>query len=317
MRQVPLVVDGDCISRIILPARRRPKSYPTLVRKLEPVIAAWIASAVDWPDLGLGQSRMLVFETRLPGGATFFVRFWSEPGAPLLCEAPSGIQDDALRAVLFASAPRWAEHNHLVISGNAQNYRGQMQVGSKLLIEATAAIVVDAFVESIGYAGHTALAATLAHSDRRGLASTLDSFTEEEVARVFASFGFDVTPSASSPNDGIDEPEFICSKDGITTVVAMMDSVPDHRLYRRVRFDADLPITERDVERSQKRGEALTDDMTMVAISGIHAFTGGVTPEWLVERVRDWDTMLHEHRREMPRERKRAARKGSPSVTVH
>ena len=317
MPKVPLVVGGDCISRVILPARSRPKSHITLAKQLGPVIAAWISSAVEWPDLGLGQSRVLVFETPLPGGATFFVRFWSEPDAPLLCEVPSGIQDDALRAVLLGSATGWAERNGLVISGKAQNYRGQMRVGTTLLIDATAAIVVKAFVESIGYAGHTPLAATLAHHDRRGLTSTVDSFTEEEMARVFASFGFEVTPSHSSPNDGIDEPEFICSKDEITTVIAMMDPVPDHRLYRRVRFDADLPITELDIERSRRRGEAVTDDMTTVAISGIHAFTGGVTPEWLVERVRDWDNMLQEHRREAPRKRSRGPRTGSPSGTVH
>ena len=320
MSAVPRLVGNDYVSRTILPARRRPKLYPDLVPRLEPVIAEWIKSAADWPDLGLGRSRVLTFETPLPGGATFFVRFWSEPRTALLCEVPSGIQDEALRAALVATAVPWAEQNKMTVSGKARNFRSLFPIDSAFDIEVAAAFVVETLDEFIRYAGQTPLIATLASADRSGWGNTLDSFTEEEVARVFQTFGFQVTPSPSEPNDGIDEPQFTCRKSGIETVVTMMDPVPGSRLHKRVRFDMDLPATDRELQRSRERGRTVTADMNMVAVSGIHAFTGGVTPEWLVERVRDWDNALKEHRRDMRREGKQkrsATPPGPPPETIH
>lgn len=312
---------SGAISRVILPARRRPKSYPDLVPRLEPLIAEWITAATDWPDLALGQARVLAFETRLRGGATFFVRFWLEPGALLVCDIPSGHEDAALRAALLPSAVPWAAQHHMILGGAAQTYRSLVAADTELEIAAAAAFVLETFVTCIGYAGLTPLVVNLAHENRSSWTDTLDSFSEEEVARVFQSFGFRVTPSLPVPDDGIEdpEPEFTCKKAGIETIVAMMDPLPGSRLYRRMRFDADLPATDKEVERSRKRGQLVTDDMTMLSISGIHAFTGGVSPEWLVERVRDWDNALKEHRREIRREgkRRRAAPPAEPPETIH
>jgi hypothetical protein len=319
MSVIPRIEQEGEISRVILPARRRPKPYPDLAHRIEPVIADWVRAAADWPELALGQARVLAFETPLPGGTTFFVRFWSEPGAPLVCDVPSGHEDSALRAAFLPSAVPWAERNKMVIDGPAHTYRALVPAATELDIETAAAFVLETFIEFIGYAGLTPLVATLAHENRSSWTDTLDSFTEDEVARVFQSFGFRVTPSLSAPDDGIEEPEFVCTKAGIESVIAMMDPAPGSRLYRRVRFDADLPATEKEMERSRKRGQLVTDDMTMVSISGIHAFTGGVTAEWLIERVRDWDKALKEHRREMRREgkRKRAEPAFEPPETIH
>ena len=164
MPTLPRVNNGKLICRTILKARRRPKSYPTLVRRLEPKILEWVRGATDWQDADVGQSRVLIFETPLPNGSTFFVRFWSEPRMPLLCEIPSGIQDDALRVCLSNMADWWPTHNGMRISGVAQNFHGQFAVDSDFLKEVVAAFVVETFTECIRFKGHTPLIGTLAHA---------------------------------------------------------------------------------------------------------------------------------------------------------
>ena len=168
MRAVPRVVNGTVITRTILRARRRPKSYPTLVRRVEPAVLEWINCATDWPDVSVGEARVLIFETPLPNGATFFVRLWSEPRMPLLCEIPSGIQDDALRGALTGMA-RWRpQQAGMTIEGSAQNFFSRIPIDSELLKGAAAAFVLEMFVDCIGYKGPTPLVATLAHGDRTG-----------------------------------------------------------------------------------------------------------------------------------------------------
>jgi hypothetical protein len=165
MPALPRVVDGKLICRTIQKARQRPKSYPTLVRRVQPKILDWIRGATDWDDADAGQSRMLSFETPLPNGAMFFIRFWSEPRTPLLCEIPSGIQNDALRPWLTASAHWWSRHNGLTVSGVAQNFHGEFAVDSDFLKEVVAAFVVETLTECIAFKGHTPLVATLAQAD--------------------------------------------------------------------------------------------------------------------------------------------------------
>ena len=316
MARVPCVSGGDQISRMILPARRRPLDSPAMKRKLEPVMAEWIAAAIDWKDLGLGESRCLVVQTPLAADTTFSLRMWSEPHAPLLCEVPSGRQDKRLRQRMLNDGARWAEGRGLTICGAHENYRGTMPVMGAIDVATVAVFVVDALISMIGYEGLTPLFATLAHDSRFQWHDTLDSFSETEVERAFRSAGFTVQWTHTETGELLDPPEFFCRKAGTDSVINLMDPVPGMRLYQRVRFAADLPLT--DEEAAQHRRDDLPPDATaMVTISAIHAFSGGVTKAWLLERVREWDQALREHRREVRRQRKRKPAPPVRSETIH
>ena len=315
MPLIPRVQHGEEISRTILPARRRPLAADDLVRKLEPVMADWVAAAADWDGLGLGESRCLVFETDLADGVTFFVRFWSEPMAPLLCEVASGRGDNALAARLLPGAHQWMEAGGFAIQGERQNYRGHVPIETADGIASAAAFAASALIAVAGYQGLTPLYAMLAHDSRALWQDTLDSFTEEEVARVFAAAGFRISwtdPEAL-------EPVFNCRKAGTESTIRLLDPAPGTRLYRRVHFSADLPMIHAVADICRKEGKEVSANDTMVSISGFHAFTGGVTREWLVERVHEWDRALAEHRRELRRERKdKSKRPATPTTeTIH
>ena len=105
-------------------------------------------------------------------------------------------------------------------------------------------------------------------------------------------------------------------KKGTESFVQLMDQVPGLRLYRRVRFDADMPMAADEAEHHRREG-MLPDGEAMLSISGIHAFTGGVTHQWLVERVREWDAALAEQRRKVKQAVNRTPLHPAASDTVH
>lgn len=317
MARIPRVSGGDQISRVILPARRRPLDPTALKRKLEPVMAEWIAAATDWKDLGLGESRCLVVETDLTPDTTFSVRMWSEPQAPLLCEVPSGRQDKRLRQRMLGDGAQWVEDRGLTISGVHENYRGTLPIKGAIDVATVAVFVVDALILMIGYDGSTPLFATLAHDSRHQWNDTLDSFSETEVERAFRSAGFTIHWAQTDAGEPVDPPEFLGRKAGTDSLISLMDPVPGLRLYRRVRFAADLPLSDEDAAEYRRRDDLPPDAVGIVTISAIHAFSGGVTKGWLLERVREWDQALREHRREARRQRKRKAATRVTSETIH
>lgn len=280
-------------------------------------MAEWIAAATDWKDLGLGESRCLVVETDLTADTTFTVRMWSEPHAPLLCEVPSGRQDKRLRSRILSDGAQWAEGRGLTIGGAHENYRGTMPINGAIDVATVAVFVVDALISMIGYDGLTPLFATLAHDSRFQWHDTLDSFSETEVERAFRFAGFTIQWAQTESGELVDPPEFLGRKAGTDSLITLMDPVPGMRLYRRVRFAADLPLSDEEAAEHRRRDDLPPDVMSLVTISAIHAFSGGVTKAWLLERVREWDLALREHRRNLRRQRKRKAATPVMSETIH
>jgi hypothetical protein len=89
--------------------------------------------------------------------------------------------------------------------------------------------------------------------------------------------------------------------------------VGDENLFRRIRLSADLELPE--AERRQA-GEVPEGAEPVATVSVVHAFGGGVTVEWLVERMREWDEVLAAHRREL-RQRRTAKTITAPEATIH
>jgi hypothetical protein len=52
-------------------------------------------------------------------------------------------------------------------------------------------------------------------------------------------------------------------------------------------------------------------------MSVVHAFSGGVTLDWLIARIGEWDAMLREHRRRARKARSSRANIATAAETVH
>ena len=317
MAKAPVVRAGEEVVRTILEARRRPLAPPALAARLEPVIAEWIDAATRWEGLVFGESRCLVFDTRLAKDATFFIRFWSEPGTDLLCEIPSGRRDAALAKFFLPQAATWAESRGFRIEGELDAYRRNFPAETGNDIAAVARFVIDALVRMIDYQGTTRIVAALAHDYRWRVTTIHDVFSETEIARAFRLDGFRVEWIVDGSGEVVDPPAFRCTKHGVDTLVELMNPDPEYRLYGRVRFSTDLAMTSEQAAEHREAGAIPPDVEGMFGISAIHAFTGGVSDEWLLERVREWGFALREQRRALRRDRNRGAKPKTASGTVH
>ena len=306
---VPRVVDKQKIARIILPARCHPRGAAAITDTLRPVVAEWIRAASDWPDLALGETRCLIFDTTLPSGAPGCVRLWFESDTPLLYDTPSG--------GLRPNAAMWARDHGLLLSLDGESYNGYLAFAGPQDADRIATLVAGILVSMGGYRGLSPIVATIAHTSRCDTQPTLDAFSDDEVARAFRSEGF-ATEWVMAPcgNHRTDPPAFYARKRGTESVIQMMDEVADFRLYRRMRFDTSVPMPPQEAEEHRRRGELPAEGEARLGISGIHSCIGGVTRTWLLELVRDWDRMFSDPTHGVRFGRRPAA--GAPaSKTVH
>ena len=106
-----------------------------------------------------------------------------------------------------------------------------------------------------------------------------------------------------------------CRKRGVSTLVEFREDVPDEDLYGSIRLSADVPLPPDERERLLASPDAPEGAEPFAEVSVVHRFGGGVTLDWLIERVQEWDTALAQGRREA----RRRPRVAAPAVgeTVH
>ena len=124
--------------------------------------------------------------------------------------------------------------------------------------------------------------------------------------KVFAFLGFRVEEAVD--DEGEDPPPVIrCRKRGAYTLVEFEERVGDDNLFRRLRFSANLELPEEERRRMKDRADAPEGAEPVATVSVVHSFGGGVSLEWLMERIREWDEVLAENRQEVRRAVKAAA----------
>jgi hypothetical protein len=88
--------------------------------------------------------------------------------------------------------------------------------------------------------------------------------------------------------------------------------------YARVRFEAEVELPDEERQRLKAAPDAPEGAEPIATMSVVHAFSGGVTLDWLIARIGEWDAMLREHRR-MARTGRSSRRVPAPPAaeTVH
>jgi hypothetical protein len=245
-----------------------------------------------------------------------YVQFWSEPLEPVVWEVSSGRWNPPADEWLAGERAKRIEALGFAIDGNAENYHRTVEIETAADIADVAKAVVKIFLDGFDYRGTRQIRAKMTYQGRSKAQATYDSFTPEDVSKVFAGLGFRVEEPIAQ-DDEEEAPVMIrCRKRGTNTVVQFDEQVGDENLYRRVRFASDVVLPEEERQRLIASHEAPEGAEPVVRISVVHPFGGGVTLGWLVERIREWDAMLAEHRRAARRGGKRAAVAATPD-TVH
>lgn len=309
---------GESDERTIFAGTGTPLTQAQLHRQLDPIVRAWLTSACAWTGDEFGDYRFLIFWTDPAPGVQVYVQFWSEPNMPLLCEVSSGKAHRPSEAWL-ADRVQSLTALGFAIGGEAQNFQRWFDVFTPEHVAQIAEIVANVFYTAFDYRGGTAIAAKLTHDGRAESRLTFDGFTADEIMEVFAGNGFAVEEALGENDEPVVPAVIRCRKRAIETVVHLYDLFDDAS-YGRMELTAEFPLSTSAAAAIPRPEEAPPDAVPVAVASSIHTFTGGVTLDWLIERVQEWDEMLAANKRQARRGGKRAPRRPTgprASETVH
>lgn len=206
----PSLARGDEITRVIFNGSRKALSRRDLHVALEPIVRRWIHAACTWDAPTLGDYRFVVFDLEVAPETHVYVQFWSEPLEPVLWEVSSGQWNPPADEWLAGEAAAKIEALGFTIGGRANNYQRTVAITTAGDLADVAKTVVRIFVDAFGYRGTKPIMATLSYQGRSELRATFDSFTPEDVAKIFASLDYEVATSADAGPET--EPALRCRK---------------------------------------------------------------------------------------------------------
>jgi hypothetical protein len=310
------IEQGQTIQRVIFRGTRRPMTQRVLYQALEPLFRAWIRAAVSWKGAAIGDYRFVVFAVNVSPKAHAYVQFWSEPGEPVLVEVSSGRWNKHLAKWLGAERVERIRAFGFGLGRGLQNFQREVTIESPSDVYTLAREVADIFWTAFDYRGTAPVHVQLTHESRAELAPTLDSFTPEDVAKLLSIAGFRVDQGTAKAESGDETPVLRCVKHGIASVVAFDDRVKKQNLYRRASFSAELMVPTSELEPGSFDPDATEEGTVESTASTVHAFDGGVTAQWLLNRIAEWDLMLKVTRAKVRRLRRTPAAAAANTV-VH
>lgn len=283
----------------------------------EPILRERIRATCTWDTLTLGDYRFVIFSIDVAPATLVYVQFWSEPLAPVVWEVSSGKWEPPAAEPLSGERAARIKALGFTIGGDAENYQRTVEITTPADVASVAKQVVRILYDGFDYRGIQPIVAKLVYEGRAEGKDTYDAFTVEDLSTVFAGLGYRIATWVPEEGDEPAPPKIRCRKRGMTTIVHFWDPIEEGDLYTRVRFEADVPLPEEERQQMLQAPDAPEGAEPHATVSVVHAFSGGVTLEWLLARVAEWDAVLREHRRAARRSRSRRAVAGEGPETVH
>jgi hypothetical protein len=296
----------------IFPAQSRPLSRAALHAALDPIIRAWLRATCDWSEGGgIGDYRFVSISTEVAPDTHVYIQFWSEPDDVVLWEVSSGRWNPPTDKWLAGERSRRIESFGFEIGGEAENYQREVHLRTPADYARAARTVVDIFWSAFDYRGLTPIDAVAAYESRADEKPVHEALCADDLARLFTACGFRVDKWVPE-GDEEDVDKLRCRKYDTTTMVRFEQPSEDEGFYHRVFLEVDLEVPPEEADRLReaegRAGEPVMEISTMLV------FMGGVTAEWIVGQLLEWDGMLKAHRRAVPRRRVSRERE---RVTVH
>jgi hypothetical protein len=310
--KIPALDIDETREETIFPACRHPLSRAEVHAALDPVVRAWLRVTCDWSSGGgIGDYRFVSMSTEVAPDTHVYVQFWAEPDDVVLWEVSSGRWNPPADKWLEGERSRRIESFGFEIGGEAENYQREIHLRTPADYARVARTVVDIFWSAFEYRGLTPIEAIAVYESRAQEKPVHEELCADDLARLFRACGFRVDKWVPE-GDEEDVDKLRCRKYGTTTIVRFEQPSEHEGFYHRVFLEVDLPVPPEEAERLRE-AEGRTGDPAM-EISTMLVFMGGVTVEWIVGRLLEWDGMLKAHRRAVPRRRVRQERE---RVTVH
>jgi len=278
---------GEQVSGVIFKGARRPMTRADLLRAVAPVVAHWVKAACLWDDrAALGDSRFVVFSIDVAPRVEVYVQLWSEPGLPVLWEVSSGKADPPAEKWLAGDRAGRIEALGFVLPGDAENYQKEVTVTTPAEATRVARAVVDICYACFDYRGQQPLHAFMAFESRADPQLTYDGFTPEDLILLLDACGF--TVDAVEESD--EAPVIRATRRGIETRLVCTDRTGDEVAFRTVVLTAEVETTP-EVARAAAAPVAANTERAVLTVGTTLMFGGGVTADWVLERLREWDAM--------------------------
>jgi len=304
---------GDRLEAIVLPARKKELSRAELQRALAPIVATWLKATCLWDDTSaIGDHRFLVFAINVAPNVQVYVQFWSEPFEAVLWEVSSGKWNPPADKWLEGDRSRRIEAFGFEPGGEAENYQKEVDIRTPAEASRVARTVVDLMYAGFDYRGLKPVKVYTAYESRAESRFAYDSFTTDDLSKIFRGAGFKV----QEVDGDEDVPVLRAVRRGITTSINPIDKVEDQQLFRRMVLTADIEVPPEGLNAAREAVvQAAGGPPDSVQVGTTLTFAGGVTVEWLVMRVQEWDQMTWRCRRDT--RRRKAIPAAAKDATVH
>lgn len=281
---------GEQVSGVIFKGARRPMTRGELQRAIAPVVAHWVKATCLWDErAALGDSRFVVFSIEVTPKVEVYVQLWSEPGLPVLWEVSSGKADPRAAKWLAGDRAGRIEALGFALPGDAENYQKEVVVSTPAEATRVARAVVDICYACFDYHGEQPLHAFAAFESRADPQLTYDGFTPEDLILLLDACGF--TVDAVEESD--EAPVIRATRRGIQTRLVCTDRTEDEAAFRTALLTAEVETTP-EVARAAAAPVPADAQRAVLTVGTTLMFGGGVTADWVLERLREWDAMTWE-----------------------
>jgi hypothetical protein len=301
---------------VLLEAASEPiESLDALLERGLLSLTAQIWQTCCWPDAqglaAIGDYRFSIVQFEPAPDVTLYVQLWSEPGEPALMEVSSGAWNPRAIKYVWRAQRRILEELGFMAGGVAQNFQKELTISSPEDAETVARDTLAIFFDVLGYRGLQPLTMTLERGSRAEQRPVVTSLSPEDFTKIAEQRGFRASLLvAESPSP------VVTLRRGTFKGLAVFGAPISHRnLFGAVRLRAEvgaessLPLpAQPDDEFPALRvvvGQGrVTADVSLM-------FDGGVTPEWVGNRLEKWRKAVRRYRRLMTHRTKRSDR-GEP-----
>jgi hypothetical protein len=294
---VPAIERGETIEGVLYRGGKRARTRAELQRALAPVVAGWIEATCRWDDdAALSDHRFVVFTIDVAPKVQVYTQFWSAPDEPVIWEVSSGHWHEPTGKWLAGERSRRIAGFGFEIGGEAENFHKEVEISSRDEANKVARTVVDICFDAFDFRGLRDVNAQLVFESRATAELTYEGFIPDELQTIFEACGY----KAAVVSDEDDQPEIHASLRGIRTTVVCTDAVDDEGVFRKALLTSDVEPPAADVAAVRKAAAPLLRraDRTIMTLGTTLMFGGGVTVEWVMERLREWDEMTRKARRQ-------------------
>jgi hypothetical protein len=286
------------------------QSLDDLIGLCLPTVTARLWATCCWPRrMGrtwkVGDFRYVIFSLEPDEETSLYVQFWSEPHEVVSAEVSSGNWTPGALRYLAAEARARIEAFGYQEGGNAGNYQKEVAITSPAEAEAAAREVLAIMFEAFGYRGQWPLQIERNTGERSRPAVVYDSLTPEDLAKLAAEVGYD--PSIVSEPVAV----VLLQRGRRRTGAMLRDQVPENNLFGTIvlrtligtgsRADhALLAALSSELPGSRLGLDADND----IYVEHHLQLAGGVTADWIMVQLRQWDAVHRAAERLLRRARK-------------